>query len=347
MYIYIHIHIYIYNAYTIDYYLIQLDILFFTDTGITTVLRSGSNVSVSHDTTQTLTIDHVTIASIKRLETICDCFVLLDIWLHFLKSFGNPHMFPTPPHPPIHHPLPYRSPIYMYVCVYIYIYIYTIVFYTMLYYTILYYTIRFPIYIYIYTILYMIHQIRVLIEVKRKATQSQTLPSRYSPRSIPKGKIQVRGSCGTITSRPSSEMVVSSILITEHGDILDDSRTKWTLAVSVRNVRRIRNVESSKSLWAVFVSFAFCRVLFRPRILFKSNRLLIVLRLKPYFHSRFRKTHRLSKGIENIQKTSARRFVTRRGSSRRSRSRLLDFLDDLSSICLGDRYVFSPLLSFA
>ena len=69
--------------------------------------------------------------------------------------------------------------------------------------------------------------------------------------------------------------------------------------------------------------------------------------LKPYFHSRFRKTHRLSKGIENIKKTSARRFVTRRVSSRRSRSRRLDFLDDLSSIYLGDRYVFSPLSSFA
>ena len=101
------------------------------------------------------------------------------------------------------------------------------------------------------------------------------------------------------------------------------------------------------SLWAVFVSFAFYRVLVRPRILFKSNRLLIVLWLKPYFHSRFRKTHRLSKGIENIKKTSARRFVTRRVSSRRSRSRRLDFLDDLSSIYLGDRYVFSPLSSFA
>ena len=79
------------------------------------------------------------------------------------------------------------------------------------------------------------------------------------------------------------------------------------------------------SLWAVFVSFAFYRVLVRPRILLNSNRLFIVLRLKPYFHSRFRKTHRLSKGIENIKKTSARRFVTRRGSSRRSRSRRLDF----------------------
>lgn len=55
----------------------------------------------------------------------------------------------------------------------------------------------------------------------------------------------MRGSYGTITSRPSSEMVVSSVLITEHGDILDNSRTKWTFAVSVRNVRRIRNVESS------------------------------------------------------------------------------------------------------
>ena len=40
-------------------------------------------------------------------------------------------------------------------------------------------------------------------------------------------------------------MVVSSVLITEHGDILDNSRTKWAFAVSVRNVRRIRNVESS------------------------------------------------------------------------------------------------------
>ena len=157
----------------------------------------------------------------------------------------------------------------------------------------------------------------------------------------------MRGSGRVITSRPSSEMVVSSVLITEHGDILDNSRTKWTLAVSVRNVRRIRNVESSNVEWAVFVSFAFYRVLFRPRILFKSNRLLIVLRLKPYFHSRFRKTHRLSKGIENIKKTSARRFVTRRVSSRRSRSRRLNFLDDLSSIYLGDRNIFSPLSSFA
>ena len=40
-------------------------------------------------------------------------------------------------------------------------------------------------------------------------------------------------------------MVVSSVLVTEHGDILDNSRTKWTFAVSVRHVRRIRNVESS------------------------------------------------------------------------------------------------------
>ena len=40
-------------------------------------------------------------------------------------------------------------------------------------------------------------------------------------------------------------------------------------------------------------------------------------------------------------------LVTRRVSSRRSRSRHLDFLDDLSSIYLGDRYVFSPLSSFA
>ena len=40
-------------------------------------------------------------------------------------------------------------------------------------------------------------------------------------------------------------MVVSSVLITEHGDILDNSRTKWALAVSVRNICRIRNVESS------------------------------------------------------------------------------------------------------
>ena len=54
-----------------------------------------------------------------------------------------------------------------------------------------------------------------------------------------------------------------------------------------------------------------------------------------------------AKVIENIKKTSARRFVTRRSSSRRSRSRRLGFLDDLSSIYLGDRYVFSPLLSFA
>ena len=40
-------------------------------------------------------------------------------------------------------------------------------------------------------------------------------------------------------------MVVSFVLITEDDDILDNSRTKWTFAVSVRNVRRIRNVESS------------------------------------------------------------------------------------------------------
>ena len=40
-------------------------------------------------------------------------------------------------------------------------------------------------------------------------------------------------------------MVVSSVLITEARLPLDNSRTKWTLAVSVRNFRRIRNVESS------------------------------------------------------------------------------------------------------
>ena len=157
----------------------------------------------------------------------------------------------------------------------------------------------------------------------------------------------MRGSCGTITCRPSSEMVISSVLVTGARLRLDNSRTKWTLAVSVRKVRRIRNVESSNVAVGGLCLFAFYRVLFRPRILFKSNRLLIVLRLKPYFHSRFRKTHRLSKGIENIKKTSARRFVTRRGSSRRSRSRRLDFLDDLSSIYIDDRYVFSPLSSFA
>ena len=36
--------------------------------------------------------------------------------------------------------------------------------------------------------------------------------------------------------------------------------------------------------------------------------------------------------------------MTRRVSSRRSRSRRLYFLDDLSSIYLGDRYVFLPLV---
>ena len=45
--------------------------------------------------------------------------------------------------------------------------------------------------------------------------------------------------------RPSSEVVVSSVLITDAWVRIDNSRTKWTLAVSVRNVRRIRNVESS------------------------------------------------------------------------------------------------------
>ena len=55
----------------------------------------------------------------------------------------------------------------------------------------------------------------------------------------------MRGSDRLITSRPSSEMVVSSVLITEARLRLDNSRTKWTFAVSVRNVRRIRNVESS------------------------------------------------------------------------------------------------------
>ena len=48
-----------------------------------------------------------------------------------------------------------------------------------------------------------------------------------------------------ITARASSEMVVSSVLITGDGDKYANSRTKWILAVSVRNVRRIRNVESS------------------------------------------------------------------------------------------------------
>ena len=55
----------------------------------------------------------------------------------------------------------------------------------------------------------------------------------------------MRGSGYVITSRPSSEMVASSVLITEAGLRLDNSRTKWTFAVSVRNIRRIRNVESS------------------------------------------------------------------------------------------------------
>ena len=141
----------------------------------------------------------------------------------------------------------------------------------------------------------------------------------------------MRGSCGTITFRPSSEMVVSSVLITEHGDILDNSRTKWTLAASVRNVRRILNVESSNvAVGGLCLFRVLSRSLSTDNSVFKSNRLLIVLRIKPYFHSRFRKTHRLSKGIENFKTTSARRFVTRRGSSRPSRSRRLYFLDDLS-----------------
>ena len=55
----------------------------------------------------------------------------------------------------------------------------------------------------------------------------------------------MRGSGARITSRPSSEMVVSSILITGTRSPLDNSRTKWTFAVSVPNIRRIRNVESS------------------------------------------------------------------------------------------------------
>ena len=130
----------------------------------------------------------------------------------------------------------------------------------------------------------------------------------------------MRGSGCVITSRPSSEMVVSSVLITGPRLRLDNSRTKWTFAVSVRNVRRIRNVESSN----VAVG-GLC--LFRVLSSFRSKR--------------------LRNGIENIKKTSARRFVTRRGSSRRSRSRHPDFLDDLSSIYLGDRHVFSPLSSFA
>ena len=40
-------------------------------------------------------------------------------------------------------------------------------------------------------------------------------------------------------------MAVSSVLITGRGDKYDNSRTKWTFAVSVRNVGGIRNVESS------------------------------------------------------------------------------------------------------
>ena len=123
----------------------------------------------------------------------------------------------------------------------------------------------------------------------------------------------MRGSESVITSRPSSEMAVSSVLITGARLRFDNSRTKWTFAVSVRNVRRIRNVESSN----VAVG-GLC--LFRVLSSFRSKC--------------------LRKGIENIKKTSARRFVTRRVSSRRSRSRRLDFLDDLSSIYLGDRYVF-------
>ena len=142
-------------------------------------------------------------------------------------------------------------------------------------------------------------------------------------------------------------MVVSSVLITEPRLRLDNSRTKWAFDVSVRKVCRIRKVESSNVAVGGLCLF---RVL--SRSLSTENSVEIepftfVLWLKPYFHSRFRKTHRLSKGIENIKKTSARRFVTRRVSSRRTRSRRLDFLDDLSSIYLGDRYVFSPLSSFA
>ena len=53
------------------------------------------------------------------------------------------------------------------------------------------------------------------------------------------------GSGRVITSRPSSEMVVSSVLITEDVLRLDNYRTKWASAVSVRDVRRILNVESS------------------------------------------------------------------------------------------------------
>ena len=55
----------------------------------------------------------------------------------------------------------------------------------------------------------------------------------------------MRGSVSVITSRPSSEMVVSSVLITGARLRLDNSRTKWAFAVSVGNFRRIRNVESS------------------------------------------------------------------------------------------------------
>ena len=148
----------------------------------------------------------------------------------------------------------------------------------------------------------------------------------------------MRGSESVITSRASSEMVVSSVLITGARLRLDNSRTKWTLAVSVRNISRIRNVESSNVAVGGLCLF---RVLSRSRSTENS------VKIEPYFHSRFRKSHRLSKGIENIERTSARCFVTRRVSSRRSRSRCLDFLDDLSSIYLGDRYVFSPLSSFA
>ena len=70
----------------------------------------------------------------------------------------------------------------------------------------------------------------------------------------------MRGSESVITSRPSSEMVVSSVLITEARLHLDNSRTKWTLAVSVRNVRRVRNVESSN---VAVGGFCLLRVLSR------------------------------------------------------------------------------------
>ena len=104
-----------------------------------------------------------------------------------------------------------------------------------------------------------------------------------------------------MTSRASSEMVVSSVLITGPRLRLDNSRTKWTLAVSVRNVRRIRNVESSNVAVGGLCLF---RVLSRSRSTENSVELepfTSSFKYKHYFHSWFRKSHRQSKGIEIIK----------------------------------------------